>query len=327
MARGTRSTPLACCWSGGEQEQGQAWLQQAAAQGHERAQAELGKLPAAGQPRPVVAPGGNLAEQWQQAALGCDSQALARLLDSGAAVDTLDDFHRNALYYLVACDSQPGMRLLLDHGIDVNIADRFGESPLMLAVKQANRAAVQLLLAKGADMTATTASGDTLLHLAVAGHATQVLATLLNGRGPNSVENKAGHTPLDMAFLLQDEAAQQLLAGAGARHGSHWQAQTGDVGSSIAGYLAQQGGIDGEAGLVAGEAGRAAGPARGAGGCTCATGVRFRAGTGRAGPDPADLCGRVLQYRGYARTGGGGRATRPAKQRWQNRADGGGGQG
>ncbi|MDH5171588.1 MAG: sel1 repeat family protein, partial [Gammaproteobacteria bacterium] len=98
---------------GSEQEQGREWLQQAANQGHERARAELGKLPAA-------ALQGSSVEQWQQAALGCDMQALTRLLQAGAPVSALDEYHRNALYYLVACDSLPGMRLLMDHGIDVN---------------------------------------------------------------------------------------------------------------------------------------------------------------------------------------------------------------
>ena len=89
---------------------------------------------------------------WQQAFLGPHVQIARLLLQSGARVDTTNDFINR--FFMVCCSSQGCTELvktLLDHGADVNARDAVSSTPLMYAMSEPE--IFRLLLERGADVT------------------------------------------------------------------------------------------------------------------------------------------------------------------------------
>ena len=203
----------------GDAAQGREWLQRAAEQDHVRAKSELEQLLAGSETRVQLINPEKLQAQWFDAAARGDAKRIERLLQGGADIGIKDDYQRNALYYLVACDNEQGVELLLQHGIDVNVTDRFGETAVMLAVKQGSEAVVRLVVSGGADTSVTTAAGDSLIHLAIVSGNMDALQVLLEAGAPRDQTNKAGQSPLDLAARVRNTKAEKLLRSSG---GESW---------------------------------------------------------------------------------------------------------
>lgn len=199
----------------GQGEQARAWLKQAAAQNHQQAVAELGRLAQREVAQSPAIDDSSMQIHWQQASVNCRVEELTELLHAGFTINWLDDYQRNALYYLVACANFEGAALLLSRGIDANNLDKFGETALSLAVKQDAPAMAELLVDAGADGTQVQ-RGSTLLHLVASSASPTMLSTLLRAKPPLDTLDSAGKTALDIAMLKQDKAAQRLLIEAGA---------------------------------------------------------------------------------------------------------------
>ena len=76
--------------------------------------------------------------------------AVAALLERGAAIETRDDYGRTAL---ILCARERGKaatgRILIEAGADVNATDKFGSTALELAAWRGKADFVDLLLQKG----------------------------------------------------------------------------------------------------------------------------------------------------------------------------------
>jgi hypothetical protein len=106
---------------------------------------------------------------WAAAAFG-DTVAIAKALDEGARIDSLDTQFfpsgRRALNFAAVGNRGPAVRLLLARGASINLANKTGFTPVLHAVEGNAVEALQILLDAGADITLTTATGMTPLAMA-----------------------------------------------------------------------------------------------------------------------------------------------------------------
>jgi ankyrin repeat protein len=111
---------------------------------------------------------------WDAAMAG-DTVAIARALDDGARVDSLDVRRnpngRRALNWAAWYDRAPAVRLLLARGAAVNLPNRTGFTALHHAAEAGSAAAAAALLAAGADPAWPNGGGETPAQVARArGH-------------------------------------------------------------------------------------------------------------------------------------------------------------
>lgn len=101
------------------------------------------------------------------AAKAGDAAATQRLLDSGAAVDARDEWHRTPLHAAAACGHTDIVKVLLSAGAAVDAVRTGGWTALQLAAGSGKAQVVQLLLAAGADASAEQqGSGSALARAA-----------------------------------------------------------------------------------------------------------------------------------------------------------------
>ena len=167
------------------------------------------------------------------AAVHSDSSVwLARLIDSGAALDARDYTGNTALHYAIAQDSVDSVRLLLRSGASVNHANN-GITALHIAVASERESIVKLLLDHGADPNAKNSDGWSPSNLALRS-SNDRLKSLLNvneGAGQSRaarfarVDGIDPHDRLLAAAQAGDLELVRLLVGTG-----HSVAVTDDVG-------------------------------------------------------------------------------------------------
>jgi ankyrin repeat protein len=127
--------------------------------------------------------------EWQEAALQGDATTLARLVATGADVDSLDRHGQTALM-LAARDGHTGaVRILVEAGAALDHTAKYHLSALMLAVINDRHTIVELLVAAGADprIRGTGApgfAGKTALDLAEDLGRTDIAAMLRAGQSP-----------------------------------------------------------------------------------------------------------------------------------------------
>ena len=141
--------------------------------------------------------------------------AVRRLLDRGADVNTKNSFDATALVY--AAGNEAKARLLMAHGADVNARTRQGRTALMIAAAcDGCSAVVKLLLEKGADVKAKDSGGSTALELAASGGDSESVRLLLAAGADARNRSQSGMTPLLGAVFNCDLASVKLLLAQGA---------------------------------------------------------------------------------------------------------------
>jgi ankyrin repeat protein len=134
-------------------------------------------------------------------------------LDSGVAVDALDEGDETALHGAAAFGHTEILRLLLERGaaVDQTDGDQF-RTALMAAVGNGHFGAVEVLLEHGADCNAADDYGETvLIRAAGSGNAQVVRALLAAGADPSQSgellrlphEEAEHHAFSDVAALLR----------------------------------------------------------------------------------------------------------------------------
>jgi uncharacterized protein len=168
------------------------WLQKAAAQQHDEAAKLLAEISArrtveanpneaapayearprparietSSQRGPATAPRHGAAEILDAAWRG-QTDAIKRLISSGADISAKDDDGNTALLRAASAGKIDAVNTLLSARAEVNAENHLGERPLLLAAAGGHADIVDALLRRGADLAARTRRGDSALTLAV----------------------------------------------------------------------------------------------------------------------------------------------------------------
>ncbi len=127
------------------------------------------------QPQPLL---------WASAALG-DTAGIARALDGGARIDSLDSARgRRALNYAAIRNSGPAVRLLLARGAGINLANNTGFTPVHHAAESGSIDALRMLIAAGADISIANRAGALPVETARRRNFTAAVALLEGAKKP-----------------------------------------------------------------------------------------------------------------------------------------------
>ncbi len=92
-----------------------------------------------------------------------------RVIDSGADIDSKNQYKCTSLHYAAKSDNKDVVELLIAHGADIHAIDKSKLTPFLLAVKYGHRDIVELLLSKEVEVNdiASQAYIRTALYLAI----------------------------------------------------------------------------------------------------------------------------------------------------------------
>lgn len=154
------------------------------------------------------------------AALNGNLEAVTRLLDAGAAVDTRGPSLSTPLHAAAVNGHDDVVRLLLSRGSVVDPESYGRTTPLMLAAEKGRLSTARILVEASARIDALDAKGHTVLGGAVASHEAPLVTFLLERSEP--------HTPEKLGSLLlvatagNDPATMRILLDHGASPGARW---------------------------------------------------------------------------------------------------------
>lgn len=146
-------------------------------------------------------------------------EAVKKLLDSGAELESGDDGDRTPLMYAASASNREMLNLLLLRGANIDAKDKDGLTPLMYAVIYEQGANAKLLIQKGANIFDTDKAGENVLHIAAKNYtqASLNMSDLLMDYGaqPN-IQDEKGNTPLMIAVQNEDVKLVNCLLARGA---------------------------------------------------------------------------------------------------------------
>lgn len=135
----------------------------------------------------------------------------ALLLDSGASIETRDNFDRTALFETLNTPDVRGAALLLTKGIDLSYRDSNGDNVLHEAARRGAFEHASLFLDQGIDIAILNREGLTPLHLA-AQHGLHGVANLLVRKGADVDHHDIlGQTPLMYAASAGNSQLCEML--------------------------------------------------------------------------------------------------------------------
>ena len=150
-----------------------------------------------------------------------DAEAVARLLQQGADVDTPQGDGATALHWAAHWNDALMLDRLIASGATVDAANDLGATPLWVACAGRNTAAVLRLLEAGADTDARLHAGETvLMRCAYTGDAAAVEALLDRGAEIEATEPTRGQTALMWAAASRQPAVTRVLLERGADAGA-----------------------------------------------------------------------------------------------------------
>jgi ankyrin repeat protein len=118
------------------------------------------------------------------------------LLDTGSAINEIDDGGRTALSWTSERGHETMTRLLINKKSDINARIKHGSTPLSYASKDGYFEIVKLLIDKGADVNAQIKFKETpLLYASENGHF-EIVKLLIDNRADVNSQNKFKETPL-----------------------------------------------------------------------------------------------------------------------------------
>jgi len=148
------------------------------------------------------------------AAMAGDTEAVARLLDLGLAVDAVDAQGCTALLRAAGGGHEAVVDLLLARGADTRLAARTGATPLSAAISMRHAGIVDRLLRAGAEPDLPLPGDVTPLMLAAALGQPEIISRLLAQGADPDVRDAQGLGPLHCAALhaFSSRDRQRVLA-------------------------------------------------------------------------------------------------------------------
>ncbi|QOV90614.1 ankyrin repeat domain-containing protein [Humisphaera borealis] len=150
------------------------------------------------------------------AAEKADWPRVAKLIETGADVNTGQADGATALHWAVHRDDSATVKLLLTAGANPKAANRYGVTPLSLACVNGSGMIVTALLEAGADPNATLRGGETALMTAARTGRISPLQALLRHKANVDAADRKGQTAIMWAAADGHADAVQLLIKAGA---------------------------------------------------------------------------------------------------------------
>lgn len=141
-----------------------------------------------------------LAASINDAAFDGDLSKVRQLLDTGANIETRDDWEGTPLIYAAEAGHAEIIKLLLERGANIEsryITKRNRQTPLSLAAEKGFKEAVGVLLERGANIETLDENGETpLMKAAYKGHAEVVRLLLERGAKLETKDKKMKQTAL-----------------------------------------------------------------------------------------------------------------------------------
>jgi ankyrin repeat protein len=149
-----------------------------------------------------------------QRAFDGDLEAVQRLVEKGASVESSGPKKRTALIWAAMNGHEPVVAFLHGAGADVNAKDKGGQTALMFAVKGSHVETARYLLENNAEVDARSSKqGMTALIIAAAVGNMDIVQLLLQHGADIELAEKSGATALDRARQFENQAVAELLEG------------------------------------------------------------------------------------------------------------------
>ncbi|XP_044119380.1 ankyrin repeat and EF-hand domain-containing protein 1 isoform X2 [Neovison vison] len=140
-----------------------------------------------------------------------DLASLKKAFESGIPVDMKDNYYKTPLMTACATGNIDAVKFLLDKGANVNATDNFLWTPLHFACHAGQQDIVELLVQAGATIDAVSINNSTPLSRAIESCRLDTVKYLLDIGAKFQLENRKGHTAMDVAKAYADYRIISLI--------------------------------------------------------------------------------------------------------------------
>ncbi|XP_025732015.1 ankyrin repeat and EF-hand domain-containing protein 1 isoform X1 [Callorhinus ursinus] len=140
-----------------------------------------------------------------------DLASLKKAFESGIPVDTKDNYYKTPLMTACATGNIDAVKFLLEKGANVNATDNFLWTPLHFACHAGQQDIVELLVKAGAVIDAVSINNSTPLTRAIESCRLDTVKYLLDIGAKFQLENRKGHTAMDVAKAYADYRIVSLI--------------------------------------------------------------------------------------------------------------------
>uniref|UniRef100_A0A8C5UWP0 Ankyrin repeat and EF-hand domain containing 1 n=1 Tax=Microcebus murinus TaxID=30608 RepID=A0A8C5UWP0_MICMU len=140
-----------------------------------------------------------------------DLASLKKAFESGIPVDMKDNYYKTPLMMACASGNIDVVKFLLEKGANVNATDNFLWTPLHYACHAGQQDIVELLVKSGALIDAVSINNSTPLSRAIESCRLDTVKYLLDIGAKFQLENRKGHTAMDIAKAYADERVISMI--------------------------------------------------------------------------------------------------------------------
>ncbi|XP_016067512.1 PREDICTED: ankyrin repeat and EF-hand domain-containing protein 1 [Miniopterus natalensis] len=140
-----------------------------------------------------------------------DLASLKKAFESGIPVDMKDNYYKTPLMTACATGNIDVVKFLLEKGANVNATDNFLWTPLHFACHTGQQDIVELLVKHGAMIDAMSINNSTPLSRAIESCRLDTVKYLLDIGAKFQLENRKGHTAMDIAKAYADYRVISLI--------------------------------------------------------------------------------------------------------------------
>ncbi|XP_013962524.1 ankyrin repeat and EF-hand domain-containing protein 1 isoform X2 [Canis lupus baileyi] len=140
-----------------------------------------------------------------------DLASLKKAFESGIPVDMKDNYYKTPLMTACASGNIDTVKFLLEKGANVNATDNFLWTPLHFACHAGQQDIVELLVKSGAVIDALSINNSTPLTRAIESCRLDTVKYLLDIGANFQLENRKGHTAMDIAKAYADYRIISLI--------------------------------------------------------------------------------------------------------------------
>ncbi|GAB5569418.1 ankyrin repeat and EF-hand domain-containing protein 1 isoform X1 [Prionailurus iriomotensis] len=140
-----------------------------------------------------------------------DLASLKKAFESGIPVDMKDNYYKTPLMTACASGNMDAVKFLLEKGANVNATDNFLWTPLHFACHTGQQDIVELLVKSGAVIDAVSINNTTPLTRAIESCRLDTVKYLLDIGAKFQLENRKGHTAMDIAKAYADYRIISLI--------------------------------------------------------------------------------------------------------------------